>query len=204
MSALAAVVLAGGKSARMGTSKALIELDGEPLLARAIRLISPAVSRVIVVAAEGQALPAIGAVTIVRDTSAGRGPLQGLADGLTALAEAEAAFVCATDMPFLHAAFVARLDALHRTTGASIVVARKEGRAHPLAAIYSKRVLPTIQALLARDVLRLTTLLAEVSDTLFVDEAQLLADPSLRAIDPDLKALVNVNTLAELANLSQI
>src|SRR6266571_1578595 len=91
MSSSAGIVLAGGRSSRMGTSKAALEWHGSTLLHRTISI----VSRV----TDGPAL-------VVR----GMGPVQGLAAGLAAVAaRADIAFVCATDMPFLHPAFVRRV-----------------------------------------------------------------------------------------------
>ena len=66
---------------------------------------------VVVVRAPGQDLPDLPKGTVVvEDPREGKGPVQGIAAGLTALSgQAETAFVASTDMPFLHPAFVRRV-----------------------------------------------------------------------------------------------
>ncbi|MGH8922360.1 MAG: molybdenum cofactor guanylyltransferase, partial [Actinomycetes bacterium] len=121
----AGLVLAGGRSSRMGTAKAALEWHGSTLLRRTLGILRRAVDGpLLVVGAPGQPLPEIGPqVQIVEDPQEGLGPLQGIAAGLAALAGgvsgadripgADVAFVCATDLPFLHPTFVRRvLDAL--------------------------------------------------------------------------------------------
>src|SRR4029079_9304238 len=108
----AAVVLAGGRSSRMGTSKAALEWHGSTLLHRAAALASRSVDGpVVVVAAPGQPLPALPAgVQVVEDPVEGLGPMAGIATGLAAIdAEAPVRFAASTDMQFLHPAFIRRV-----------------------------------------------------------------------------------------------
>jgi molybdenum cofactor guanylyltransferase len=108
----AGVVLAGGRSSRMGEPKAALEWHGSTLLHRAAAILCRALDGpVVVVAAPGQELPGLpDGVAVVEDPVEGRGPVQGLAAGLAEVAgRADAAFVCSTDMPFLHPAFVRRV-----------------------------------------------------------------------------------------------
>ena len=94
---LGGVVLAGGRSSRMGTPKALLDWHGVPLVAHVARAVAEATGGpVVVVAAADQHLPE--GLTVVRDREPDRGPLMGLATGLAAL-QTERAFVCATDQP---------------------------------------------------------------------------------------------------------
>src|SRR5258708_21618937 len=111
MSSSAGIVLAGGRSSRMGTPKAALEWHGSTLLRRTVGIMSRvADGPVVVVRAPGQALPALPQqVDVVDDPREGLGPVQGLAAGLAVTADrAEVAFVCSTDLPFLHPAFVRR------------------------------------------------------------------------------------------------
>ncbi|MDT7661053.1 MAG: molybdenum cofactor guanylyltransferase, partial [Pseudonocardiales bacterium] len=105
----AGVVLAGGRSSRMGTPKSGLEWHGSTLLYRTVSLVARTVGGpVVVVGAPGQLLPALPAgVAVVEDPVEGLGPMQGIAAGLAAVADlAATAFVCSTDMPFLHTAYV--------------------------------------------------------------------------------------------------
>src|SRR5438132_1025759 len=103
MDRVGGIVLCGGRSKRMGRAKAWLPFAGEIMLPRVTRLVGEAVEPVVVVAAPEQELPALPpGVTVVRDAERDRGPLQGLAAGLTALAgRADAAFLSSCDVPFL-------------------------------------------------------------------------------------------------------
>lgn len=196
---LGGVVLCGGRSVRMGSPKAWLDFGGERLLQRVVRRVAEVAAPVVVVAAPGQDVPPLPeAIAIVRDAVEGRGPLQGIAAGLEALADrAEAAFVSSTDAPFLHPSLIRRLAAL-RGEAYDIAVPRAEGHHHPLCAVYGMNARAAIAALLAADRLRLSSLFDRVR-TLVADEALLLADPELLAADPELRSLRNVNTPEEYA-----
>jgi molybdopterin-guanine dinucleotide biosynthesis protein A len=201
---LGAVVLAGGRSTRMGRSKAAIDFAGEPLVARVARRLAPVCRVVVVAAAPEQELPALPeGVRVARDAVAGRGPLAGIAAGLAALGPGcDAAFVTTTDAPFVAAAVVRRLAALRgEGEGApwEAVVPVLEGRAQPLSAVYAAGAREVAEALLAAGSLRAGRL-AEALRARFVDEATLLDDPRVAAGDPTLATLRGVNTPEELAS----
>jgi molybdenum cofactor guanylyltransferase len=149
---------------------------------------------VLVVRAPGQRLPALPPhVEVVEDPAEGLGPVQGLAAGLAALTgRAGIAFVSATDMPFLHPAFVRRvLRAVADGADVGLPVAR--GHPQPLAAAYRVALAPVAARLIGQQRLRPAALFGECRvDRL--DEAALRADPVLAALDPDLDSVVNVNS----------
>lgn len=183
----AAVILCGGESRRMGRSKAWLPFGDEQMLQRAVRLVSSAARPIVVVGAQGQELPTLpDDVTVIRDRVAGRGPLQGLATGLGALADdVELVYATATDVPYLEPRWIGRLAEL--SDDYDLVVPFVAGRHHPLAAIYRRRtVLPAIERLLGENRLR-TTILAEVVKTRLVDADE------LRSVDPELRTLINLN-----------
>jgi molybdopterin-guanine dinucleotide biosynthesis protein A len=123
---LGGVVLAGGRSSRMGAAKADLDWHGVPLVVHVARAVAAATrGPVVVVGAPGQELPA--ELTVARDPVAGRGPLQGLAVGLAALGS-ERAFVCATDQPRAHEV----LPALLAVRAADVV----SYAGQPLGALY--------------------------------------------------------------------
>jgi molybdopterin-guanine dinucleotide biosynthesis protein A len=183
----------------MGSPKAWLDFGGEPLLARTVRTVASVAWPVVVVAAPGQDVPALPAgVAIVRDAVSGRGPLQGIAAGLEAVAPyAPAAFVSSTDAPFLHPALIRRLAEL-RGVEHDIAVPRAGGHFHPLSAVYGMAARAEIAALLAADRLR-PFFLFDRMRTLVADEALLLAGAELAAADPALCSLRNVNTPEEYA-----
>jgi len=183
----------------MGSPKAWLEFEGETLLARVVRRIAEVASPIVVVAAPGQALPTLPeGVLLARDPVRGRGPLQGIAAGLDALVgRASAVFVSSTDVPFLHPALIRRLHAL-RGDSLDIAVPRAKGHYHPLSAIYGLSARAEIAALLAADRLR-PFFLFERMRTLLADEDLLLEGDELRAADPELLSLENVNTPEQYA-----
>jgi molybdenum cofactor guanylyltransferase len=182
----------------MGTPKAALEWHGSTLLRRTISIISRVTDGpVVVVRARGQSLPALPShVDVVDDPREGMGPLQGLAAGLAAVADqATIAFVCSTDLPFLHPAFVRRvLRAVGEGTDVGLPVAR--GFPQPLAASYRTALAPLAERLVARQRLRPAFLLEECVVSR-LDEAALRADPVLAALDPDLDSVVNINEPAD-------
>src|SRR5262245_61829045 len=103
-----AIVLCGGKSTRMGASKALLPFGPESMLQRVVRILAEVVSPVVVVGAVDQRLPELPRqVIIARDEREGRGPLEGLRAGLKALpSDIEVAYVTGCDVPLLEPAFV--------------------------------------------------------------------------------------------------
>ncbi|MEO7332024.1 MAG: molybdenum cofactor guanylyltransferase [Minicystis sp.] len=196
---LGGLVLCGGQSSRMGSPKAWLPFGGEHLLQRVVRIVGEAASPIVVVAAEGQEIPPLPEeVTVVRDAVSGRGPLQGIAAGMEGLAHAHdlrAVFVSSTDVPFLHSALIRRLFAL-RGDAHDIAVPRAGGHYHPLSAVYGVEARAEILALLAAD-RRRPFFLFERMRTVVADEALLLEGEELRASDPTLRSLHNVNTREE-------
>ena len=188
----AGVVLAGGRSRRMGSPKADLEWHGSTLLARTVGvLVRGADGPVVVVRSPGQELPPLPAGTeVVADPQEGRGPLQGLAVGLAA-AGADAAFVCSTDLPFLHPDFVRRVLAA-LAGDVEVVLPHAHGFRQPLAAAYATSLAPIAAALVAEGLAAPKPLL-DRSRTLVLDDTALLEDARLRAADPDLRSVHNLN-----------
>ena len=197
MAVAGGIVLAGGRSERMGVPKAALEWHGSTLLRRTTGVLARSVGGpVLVVRAPGQPLPSLPAgVDVVDDPAEGLGPLQGIAAGLSVAAELglTSAFVCATDMPFLHPTFVRRvLDALDAPV--DIVLPHARGHHQPLAAAYRTTLAPLLADRVAAGQLRLAALFDGPVSVLRLDDAALLSDPALAAADPTLDSMVNVNT----------
>jgi molybdopterin-guanine dinucleotide biosynthesis protein A len=182
----------------MGSSKAALEWHGSTLLRRTVSVVGRAVDGpVVVVGAPGQRLPALPTcVEVLTDPREGLGPLQGIAVGLAAVADrAHTAFVSSTDLPFLHPAFAqAVLGALTSATDVALPVAH--GFQQPLAAAYRTALAPTVAALVAGERLR-PAYLFHACRVLRLDEAALLDDPGVAALDPGLDSLVNVNEVRD-------
>ncbi len=197
----AAIVLAGGRSTRMGREKATLDWHGSTLLRRAVGLVARCVDGpVVVVRAAGQDLPPLPAgAELTTDDREARGPLQGIAAGLDWLAgRAEIVFVTGVDAPLLHPALVAHVIASLQADD-DVALPQAHGFLHPLAAAYRAATMaPLVAEQLEHDRLG-TRPLFERCRVRRLDEAALLADPAVAEFDPDLRSLENLNKTAEYA-----
>ena len=183
-----AVVLAGGKSSRMGRPKAMLPFGGEPLIVQLVRRLGLLFPDLVVVAAPGQELPELP-VTLVRDEVAHQGPVGGICYGLGAC-DSAAAFVTSCDVPFLSLPLVENLAS--RLPEHDVVVPYWEGRFQPLHAVYRRSVLPLLERQLERGELRPVFLYDKVR-TLKVEEDEILA------FDPEGSSFFNMNTPEDYA-----
>lgn len=174
----------------MGRPKAWLPFRGELMLPRIVRLLSEVVSPVVVVAAPGQEVPPLPAeVALMRDEVNDRGPLQGMATGLKALAgQCAAAYVSSCDAPLLRPEFIHRMIDLLQEN--DICVPRVGDHDHPLAAVYRLSVLNLIERLLTQNRLR-PVFLFEEARMRIVEAADLVE------VDPEMVSLRNVNTIMD-------
>ncbi len=172
----------------MGCSKAWLPFGDERMLQRVVRLVSTVARQIVVVAAPDQDVPPTAAdVAIVRDSIAGRGPLQGLAAGFVAFPDVvKLVYATATDVPFLEPRWITRLGELIDDHDLAIPYIGEHY--HPLAALYRKdAVLPVIEGLLSVDRLRLASVVDDVNTRVVLEE-------EMRGVDPTLATIRNLNT----------
>jgi molybdopterin-guanine dinucleotide biosynthesis protein A len=186
------IVLCGGLSSRMGAPKASLPFGPETMLQRVVRLLGTVVSPIVVVAAEGQALPNLPpGIILTRDEREARGPLEGIRAGLKALPlHVDAAYITSCDVPLLVPAFVQRMIDL--AEGYDIAVTEIDGFAHPLSAVYRRSALPHADALLAEDQLRVSHLFSRV-------RTRRVPTSEMTEVDPELRTLRNLNTKEDYA-----
>jgi molybdenum cofactor guanylyltransferase len=189
-----AIILAGGRSSRMGSPKAALDWHGSTLLRRVTGLALRSVDGpVVVVRAPEQELPELHpSIEVVSDPREGRGPLQGLAAGLAAIGDrAQVAYASSTDVPLLHPAFIRRvIDAF--TPDVDVVLPEVHGFRQPLSAAYRTSLLAEAEALIAADKLK-PAFLFERCRVLRLDDASMLRDAALAALDPGLASVRNLN-----------
>lgn len=185
---LSAIVLAGGRSSRMGRPKAWLPLGGVPLLTRVTTRVRPFVDAIVVVAAAGQDLPPVDA-RIVRDPAPDLGPLPALACGLAEVATPWA-LALACDGPFLHPALLDALVAAAADGAPEAVVPRFDGRLQPLVALYHRDLVPTLAALVAAGERRLHVLGAR-------PRVRVLDEEAIRRVDPAGASFRPLNTPQE-------
>lgn len=190
----AALVLCGGKSSRMGKSKAWLELDGRTFFEWVIRAVESVVDCIVVVAAENQELPPIAARYLtVRDPQPFEGPLGAIGWGLAALPETvQAAFITSCDVPLLRPSVVRLL--FERLDGFDIAVPFVDGFHHPLCAAYRRGVGRTASDLFGLGNRRPIALFE-------MHKTSELTATELQFVDPDLRSFRNANTPQEFAEL---
>jgi len=202
---LSALILAGGKATRLGgVAKHALLVDGEPILARQARVLAPRVAEILVSCAfvgrdlDRPAAPPNGGAGVidvpgyrtVRDAVPDAGPLAGIAAGLAA-ATTSWLLVVAGDMPDLRGEVI---DLLCAPTELDATGIRIGGLAEPLLCVLRVAVFrPIAHARLARGDAKVSRLLEDHARVRWLDEA------ALRAVDPQLRSLRNINTAADYA-----
>lgn len=140
-----AVILAGGRSSRMGRDKAALPFGESTMLDRLIRLYQEGFD-VAVSVREGGRLDTAGVPELV-DLHPGQGPLAGL-EAAFRQTGAETVFLTATDLPF--GDFRLAEELVHRLgTAEACVLRRRDGRIEPLFAVYRRSALPAVERCLS-------------------------------------------------------
>jgi molybdopterin-guanine dinucleotide biosynthesis protein A len=159
----AGFVLAGGRSSRMGTNKALLILNGETLIERALRKLRAVCPEV---AIAGGTPELARFAPILPDEFPDRGPLGGIIAALEHSSH-EWNLILAVDVPFLPIEVLERLLACTDEHHVCIM-AEVAGQKHPLCAAYSRRSLATLRAELARGNGKVTTAIAAAGQVLYL------------------------------------
>jgi molybdopterin-guanine dinucleotide biosynthesis protein A len=183
------VLLAGGKSRRMGEDKRHLVVGEQTLLERGLAVLHAIFQEVLVVIAQDSPPLAVDA-RVVRDLVPDCGSLGGLYSGLMQ-ATTPWVFVVACDMPFLNQAVIAQFTS--RRTTEDIVMAKLDARLQPMHALYGKQCLPVLEQMILARQLKIQEMVSQSSLRVrYVTEADLVT------IDPSGRSFYNVNTLADL------
>ncbi|OTA42085.1 MAG: hypothetical protein A6D92_01675 [Symbiobacterium thermophilum] len=181
------VILAGGRSSRMGRNKALLALDGKPLIQRQVERLSAWFRQVVIVTNTPGEYAFLG-VPMVSDRVPGLGPLAGVEAGLQA-SRYEHAFFCAVDMPFINEALVRFM--VQAAPGYDIVVPAPGGEYEPMHAVYGRGCLPSIARNLEAGRLRLISIFPDV-------RVREITDAELLPFGEPERLFFNCNTPADL------
>jgi len=182
------VLLAGGKSQRMGRDKALLQVGGKTLFESSLRLLMQFFSRIII-AGDRPDLEQPGILSIA-DIYPGSA-LGGLHTGLQA-AETDWVFVVPCDMPYPDARLVALL--LQNRTGVDAVVPRTEDGYEPVFALYHKNCLVQMEQMLRQNQYRIYDFYQRIRIR-YLDPPQLPRDWK--------RSLININTPDQLASIKE-
>lgn len=181
-----AFILAGGLSRRMGTPKALVEIEGRPMVARVADAVGRVAASITLVSDRAEELSFLG-LPVIPDIHRAAGPLGGLHAALTAARSASILLV-SCDLPFLTSEFLSGL--IHRHGPLPATVPRTD-RLHPVCAVYDRSLLTPADRALRDGRRSMLTFLGSVGYQV-VDVASM--EPP---VDP--LVLTNVNDPDELA-----
>jgi len=171
----------------MGQDKAWLELgDGRPIVRRVIDVLSEVADEVLIVANDPR-YATLGP-RVVPDRFPDGGALGGITTGVGA-ASHPTVLVAACDMPFLRADLWRLL--LAHSDEADVVIPRVGGEYETLHAVYAQACVPAMERALAAGRMRVISFFDDV-------RVRAIEEAELRAVDPDLAALTNLNTPAEL------
>ncbi len=201
---ISVLIMAGGRSRRMGQDKLWMLLADKPLIQHVAESILPLAREVLFSANAVEPFAALAAqlpipVRIVSDAHPGAGPLAGLRAGLSAMS-GELLLALGGDMPFVNLALVARMIAL--APGFDAVVPETphpltgELLREPLHALYRRTCLPAVAARLAAGDHRIVSFYPQV-------RVRAMGPDEIGRFDPDHRSFFNVNTLEDWAVAQQ-
>lgn len=187
MTQIGGFILAGGESARMGKPKALLELNGAPMIVHMARIVA-AVAGTPIVVGSPQMYELLG-LRAIADDFPGAGPLGGIA---TALGAGDRLWnlIVACDLPYLSEPWLEYLAGRALASAADAVIPMSAGGAEPLCAMYHKRGEEAIRAALARGTRKVTDGLASL-------RVENVAPAEWKAFDSEGLLFKNMNSPAE-------
>lgn len=186
-----AIILAGGKSSRMGFDKQLLAINGKPLIVKQIEQLKESFQEIIIVTntpAHYKDSPCM----IVEDEEKNFGPLGGIHAGLKA-SGSRYNYVIACDMPYIHKEYIQYMKDLITTSEKELeaVVSMLGEWLEPFNGFYGKSLIPKIEEKMRRNEHRIFTLLKE-AEVLYIEESK------ARTFSPGWEMFVNLNTEEDL------
>ena len=193
VSDLAAFVLAGGKSTRMGRDKAFVEFDGKALLLRSLELVRTVAPNAGIVG-DREKFSSFGPV--IEDVYPERGPLGGIHAAL-ANSKAEFNLMLAVDLPFVEPRFLEYLIAQACACGATVTVPRVDGGWQPLCAVYRREFAAVAEQALMAGNNKIDLIFPKV-------EIRVIDETELSKLGVSGSMFRNLNTPEELENARRI
>lgn len=204
----AAILVAGGAGRRLGNpagGKAAVDVGGRPLLQRVVDAVTESVTRLVIVRAAGQQLPALRAssgvaVDVIVDSQTDAGPLAAAVDGLRFLVKVSepprCCLLAACDLPQLSPVVVRHLLTACEQTDAW-VVPRVAGHLQPLLSAVPLAVLPLIEQHTGSGRRDLRGLIDAIP-------SHVLEEDALRRCDPSLASFLDIDTAEDLATIARM
>ncbi|MZQ74635.1 MAG: NTP transferase domain-containing protein [Peptoclostridium sp.] len=195
-----AIILAGGRSSRMGFDKQFIEINEKRLIEIMAARLSEAFDDIIIVTNRPE-MYSCCKCKLTSDIIKGKGPLGGIHAGLLA-AESEFVYVIACDMPYINIEYIKHMEGvierrLEAVEGADACITLKGEWIEPFNAFYRKNLNKRIEEHLESDKRAVYSLLKRLN-TVYISELE------ARRFSPDWSMFFNMNTMEELRRYSQV
>lgn len=149
-----AVVLAGGKSSRMGQDKALMKMGGKMMIQHVSDNLAKVFDEVFV---SGNRSEDFVSMKVIKDKYEQKGPMEGIRSALAHCQED--IFVCSCDMPFVSTELMKNM--LQRKTENKICIAKCEGKIYPVLGVYPYAILDALTKSIEKDQLKMTRFLEQ-------------------------------------------
>jgi len=187
---MTSIILAGGKSSRLGQNKALQVIGGKSLIQWVVDRLAILSTEIIIATVHGKTIPCSSTVRIktVADIHPGKGPLAGIYSGLVASSNSQA-IVVGCDTPFLSVGLLEYMTQICSTF--DVVVPRVKKKVEPLCAVYSKSCLAPIRGLLEQNELSISRLFNMVN-------VRYIEENEINNFDPEHLSFFNINSQDDL------
>ena len=176
------IILAGGKSSRMGSDKGLIEFNGKPMIQHIIDRFNE-LNLPILIIANNPAYSKFG-YPVVEDLIKDKGPVGGIYTGLMT-SNSDRNLIVSCDMPNISSQLLEHL--INQSKGHPLTIPHHGQRLHPLIGVYSKSTLDSFKASLKNDQLRLSSICSAL-------------DAKIITLSDDLK----INLSADFSNINTL
>ena len=180
---MTAIILAGGKSRRMGSNKAFLKYGDTTFIEHQVMMLRKIFDEIILSANDENAYAGLK-LAIVSDVIPEKGPLSGIYAGLSH-ARSSHAFVIACDMPFINEKLILYLKS--QINGYDVVVPQTSRGLEPMHAFYSRNCIQPMHRCLEEGRLRIVDFFSEV-------KVKVVDEKEFAGLDASLQSLINLNT----------
>ena len=186
-----AVILAGGKSTRMGLDKQLLEINEKRLIDILIKKLSEIFNEIIVVTNKLEYYSDYKN-RVIRDIIIGKGPLSGIHAGLVE-AKSQYVYFVACDMPNINMKYIKYMKEEIKELDVKACITRFGEAIEPFNAFYSKNIIKDIEKCLLQDKRSVNSLIKGLNIH-YIDEKK------AREFSPNWDMFLNLNTREDLKN----
>ena len=190
---ISGILLAGGRSSRMGTEKAILSLGGKFLYEYPLKVLEHFCDEILI-SSDSAALKEKCHYPFIQDEKPGLGPIMGIYSGMMNISNS-IALILSCDNPNISIEFIDCM-LLHSNDNSAITIGiGPAGLPEPLSGIYNKEIIPLIRSLIEKGQYRLSTLIQKTRTSLI--------EPTIYGFDSE-KLYMNINTKEDFENIQQL